>query len=80
MVKYAALSPEPEWIREGQPVEIEGKRWVPVEDIEILKDSEVLLIAEQQGVQFFVDKVDIKPYNRVYTKFGKNKFRVFELE
>ena len=69
---------EASWIREGQPIEYEGHKWYPIGDVEILTDSEVYQIGEYQGVQLFVDKLDTKPYERLYTKFAKNKFRYFE--
>ena len=46
--------------------------------IEIMEDSEVYLVAEYKGVQIFVEKIATKPYDRIYTKFDKNKFRYFE--
>lgn len=69
---------EANWIRDGQPIEYGGEKWYPVDDVEILTDSEVYQIGEYKGVQIFADKIDIKPYHRLYTKFGKNKFRYFE--
>ncbi len=69
---------EAAWIRNGEPVVFENKQWFPVRDLENLMDSEVFQIGEYKGVQIFVDKVDIKPYERIYTKFGKNKYRYFE--
>ena len=41
-------------------------------------DSEVFQISEYKDVQVFVAKIDTKPYERIYTKFDKNKFRYFE--
>ena len=75
---YPAPLMEASWIREGQPVEYEGQKWYPVNDVEILTDSEVYQIGEYKGVQIFVDKMETKPYSRLFTKFGKNKFRYFE--
>ena len=75
---YASPSIEAAWIREGGPIEYGGLRWYPVNDVEVLLDSEVYQIGEYKGVQIFVDKVDTKPYRRLYTKFSKNKFRYFE--
>src|SRR3989338_1825263 len=69
---------EAEWIRNGEPVEYGGDRWFPVNDVEILMDSEVAVIGEYKGTQIFVDKIDTKPYDRPYTKFAKNKFRYYE--
>jgi hypothetical protein len=69
---------EAQWIREGQPIILDNQHWYPVNDIEILIDSEVYQIGEYKGVQVFVDKIDTKPYHRIYTKFAKNKFRYFE--
>ena len=75
---YTAPVIEPEWIRNGEPIEYDGNKWYPVNDFEILQDSEVFQIAEYKGVQIFVEKIATKPYERIYTKFDKNKFRYFE--
>ena len=75
---YPAPAVEAAWIRDGKSIEYDGQRWYPVNDVEVLLDSEVYQIGEYQGVQILVDKVDTKPYKRLYTKFAKNKFRYFE--
>ncbi len=69
---------EARWIREGDPILYQGKRWHPLDMTENLLDSEVYYLGDYRGVPFFVEQVDVKPYNRIYTKFGKNQFRVFE--
>ena len=69
---------EAEWIQNGQPVEFEGELWFPADAIENLLDSEVYQVGEYKGVQIFVEFADVRPYNRLYTKFAKNKFRFFE--
>ena len=66
------------WIRNGEAIEYDGHQWLPVDDVENLLDSEVYQIGEYKGVQIFVDKTDAKPYDRVYTKFARGKFRYFE--
>jgi hypothetical protein len=66
------------WIRNGEPIEYDGNKWYPVNDYEVLQDSDVFQIAEYKGVQVFVEKIAVKPYQRLYTKFDKNKFRYFE--
>ena len=73
---YAVI--EAGWIRDGQPIEYDGEQWFPQDDVEILMDYEVYQIGEYKGVPFFVEKVDIRPYKRLYTKFNKNKFRYYE--
>lgn len=75
---YPIPSIEAQWIRDGQPIVYDNQKWYPANDVEILLDSEVYQIGEYKGVQVFVDKIDTKPYHRIYTKFGKNKFRYFE--
>ena len=75
---YPAPVVEAGWIRNGDPIIYEGKQWFPVDDVESMLDSEVYQIGEYQGVQIFVDKVDTKPYDRIYTKFAKGKYRYFE--
>ena len=69
---------EAAWIRNGEAIEYGGYRWYPVNDYEILQDTEVYQVAEYKGVQVFVEKIATKPYARIYTKFDKNKFRYFE--
>jgi len=66
------------WIRNGEPIQFDGRKWYPVNDYEILQDSEVYQVGEYKGVQVFVEKIATKPYGRIYTKFDKNKFRYFE--
>lgn len=75
---YAAPMVESTWIRNGDPIEFEKHRWYPIDDIETLLDNEVFQVAEYKGVPIFVEKVDARPFDRLYTKFGKNKFRYFE--
>jgi hypothetical protein len=75
---YPSPGIEAGWIRDGEPIEYDGCKWYPVNDYEILQDSEVFQIAEYKGVQVFVEKIAVKPYERIYTKFDKNKFRYFE--
>ena len=74
---YPTPAAEAEWIRNGEPIEFEGDLWYPMDDVESFLDSEMDLMGEYRGVQFFTDKVDVRPYNRLYTKFGRNKFRFF---
>jgi len=80
METYPLMSSEAEWIRNGEPIEFEGEFWYPKDGVDGLLDSEVFIIGEYRGVQYFVDKVDVRPYARLYTKFAKNKFRFFEKE
>ena len=65
------------WIRDGQPIEFEGDFWYPQDSIEVLLDQEMYMAGEYRGVQFFVEKADVRPYKAVYTKFDRNKFRLY---
>lgn len=78
MPSYAFGNMEAEWIRNGEPVEFEGQQWYPEDGIESLTDMEVYPISEYRGVKIFVDKTDVRPFDRLYTKFGVNKYRYFE--
>ncbi|MFT5387351.1 MAG: hypothetical protein ACI9F2_000876 [Lysobacterales bacterium] len=69
---------EPEWIRNGEAIEFEGEMWHPQDGIEGFKDSEMYYLGEYRNTQIFIDKVDVRPYNRIYTKFSTNKFRYFK--
>lgn len=75
---YSFYFPEPQWIRSGEPIEFEGELWYPQDGAEGLLDSEVLLMGEYYGVEFFIDLLDVRPFNRLYTKFGRHQFRYFE--
>lgn len=74
---YAVPRQEAEWIRNGEPIEFEGARWYPQDSFDILLDSEVIKAGEYNGVEFFTDRADVRPFNRLYTKFSRNKFRFF---
>ena len=76
--KYSLNSIEAEWIRNGEPIEFENELWYPVDGVEGFLDSEMRLMGAHQDIEFFVDKVDVRPFSRLYTKFGKNRFRFFE--
>ncbi len=69
---------EADWIRNGEPIEYNNKLWDPKDNVENLLDAEVFLMGEYRGVQFFVEKTDVKPYDRLYTKFDRNRYRYFE--
>lgn len=75
---FSFMLPEAEWIRNGDPIEYDGKLWYPQDETENLIDSEVYLLGEYRGVQFFIEKIDVKPYDRIYTKFSRNRFRYFQ--
>lgn len=69
---------EAEWIRNGEPIEFEEEKWYPIDSVENLVDLELYPVGTYRDVEFFVEKVDVRPYDRLYTKFGRNKYRVFE--
>ena len=78
MQVYAYPPIEAEWIRKGEPISFEGELWYPQDGIETFLDSEIYLLGEYQEVQFFVEKLDVRPYKRLYTKFAHNQYRYFE--
>ena len=75
---YPFPSREAEWILNGEPIEYETDLWYPKDGVENFLDSEVYLLGEYRGVQLFVEKQDVRPYDRIYTKFGRNQYRYFE--
>ena len=77
---YVLAQAEADWIRNGEPIKFENELWYPQDGVESLLDLEVSSVGVYQGVQFFVDKTDVRPYNRLYTKFGRNLFRYYEKE
>lgn len=78
MQNYSFPSVEPSWIRNGEPIAYEGEQWYPKDGTETFLDSEMAHLMDYRSIQIFTDKKDVKPFNRLYTKFGKNKFRYFE--
>jgi len=76
--KHPFSTIEADWIRNGEPIIFEEELWFPADDIEVLSDMEVYKVGEVQGIYVFVDKRDVRPYNRLYTKFDKNQFRYFQ--
>ena len=77
MARYSAPTDEAEWIRNGEPIQFEEQLWYPQDSFDVLLDNEVYLTGEYRGVQFFVEKADVRPFDRLYTKFGRNKFRSY---
>ena len=77
---FLAPPVEAKWIRDGEPIEFEGVFWYPADGIESLLDSEVYHIGEYKDTQIFIDKLDVRPYERLYSKYGSNQFRYFEKE
>ena len=77
---FPAPATEAEWIRNGEPIKFEDELWYPQDDVETLLDSEMSFVTEYNGVQVFIDKKDVRPYLRLYTKFAPNKFRYFKRE
>jgi len=69
---------EASWIRQGEPIMYNNEAWYPADDVETLLDSEVIYIGAYRNVRFYIAKVDVYPYNRLYTVFGKNQYRYFE--
>ena len=66
------------WIREGEPIILEGEQWYPQDIIENLLDEEMLNIYAYKEESVYIEKKEVRPYNRLYTKFGQNKYRLFE--
>ncbi len=69
---------EPQWIRDGEPVTFEGEQWYPQDEVENLLDNETLEVGTFRNIPVFVEKIDVRPYNRLYTRFAPHKFRYFE--
>ncbi|MBF0384941.1 MAG: hypothetical protein HQL27_03625 [Candidatus Omnitrophica bacterium] len=76
-VKDRPLSGEADWIRNGEPIVFEGENWYPQDGIETFIEGEVIWVGEYRGVDIVTDKVDVRPFERLYTKYGKNEYRYF---
>lgn len=69
---------EPEWVRNGEPVHFEGEDWYPTDDVENLFDSEVYRAGEYRSTVIYLEKVDVRPFARVYLYFGPDRYRACE--
>lgn len=69
---------EAQWIKEGEPIIFEEENWYPKDIIEVLLDEEMLQIYTYRDEQVYIEKIEVRPYNRLYTKFEENKYRLFE--
>ena len=69
---------ESQWIRNGEPIIFEEEAWYPKDVIENLRDEEMLQIFTYNGENVYIEKIEVRPYNRLYTKFGKYQYRLFE--
>jgi len=69
---------EPVWVRNGEPLIFEAEEWFPTDEVENLLDPEVYQAGTYRDVPFFVEKTDVRPFDRVYTYFSRNRYRAFE--
>jgi hypothetical protein len=69
---------EPVWIRNGEPIVFEAEDWFPMDEVENLLDSEVYEAGTYREVPFFIERTDVRPFERIYTHFSKNRYRAFE--
>jgi hypothetical protein len=69
---------EPNWVREGEAIELEGKSWYPLDVIEHFQDDEMLRVGEFRNESVYVERRDVKPYDRLYMKIDVLTFRAFQ--
>ncbi len=77
-IMTAAQLDEPAWIRNGDAIPFEGEEWFPTDEVENILDTEVYSAGTYRDVLFYLEKTDVRPFDRVYTRFGKNRYRAFE--
>ena len=77
-VMMASQLTEPAWIRNGEPLVFEGEDWFPTDETENLLADEVYQAGVFRQVPFFIEKTDVRPYERLYTYFSKNRYRAFQ--
>jgi hypothetical protein len=73
-----AVLGEPDWIRNAEPIQFEGENWYPTDEVESLLENEIYQAGVYRGVIFYLDRTDVKPFDRLYTRFLKNRFRAYE--
>ncbi len=69
---------EPVWVHNGEPIEMEGGVWFPTREVERFMDSEMFLIGKIRDTNVYVERTDVKPYARLYTRFDQGRYRAFE--
>jgi hypothetical protein len=69
---------EAAWIRDGEALEMENESWYPTDEVENLLENEVYMLGKYRNVPVYIERVDVKPYARLYTRFSKNRYRAFE--
>ncbi len=69
---------EAAWIRNGEPLQMEEAAWYPTDEVENLLDTEMFRIGQYRDVDVYIERADVKPYARLYTLFGKSRYRAFE--
>lgn len=69
---------EPVWIRHAEPVEFEAAAWFPTDNVENLLDHEVYQAGVYRDVPFFIDRTDVRPFERIYVRFAPNRYRACE--
>lgn len=65
------------WIRDGKPLLFENEKWYPTDNVENLLDREMAYMGEYEGIPFYIEKRDVRPFDRLYTKFDYYKYRIF---
>ncbi len=69
---------EPVWIRNGEPVSFESEDWFPTDEVENLLENEVFQIGMYRDMPLFVERADVRPFERLYTRFSRNRYRAFQ--
>lgn len=74
----AAQWVEPAWVRNAEPVEFEGQSWFPTDNVENLLEYEVYQAGVYRDRPFFIDRQDVRPFERIYIRFAPDKYRACE--
>ncbi|MBF0388271.1 MAG: hypothetical protein HQL20_10565 [Candidatus Omnitrophica bacterium] len=77
-VNSGAPLTEPDWIRNGEAIELENNIWFPTREVERFMDGEMFRIGNYRGVEVFIERTDIRPFARLYTRFDQGRYRAFE--
>lgn len=76
---YAVPDQEAAWILAGEPIVFQDKSWFPADATEAFLDKEMRKLGQYKGVDFFVSREDVEPYERLFTKFDRNRYRYYQL-
>ena len=77
-INISAGLDEPAWVRNAEPLSFEEEDWFPTDEVESLLENEIFQVGVCRGLPVYIEKTDVRPFERLYTRFAKNRYRAFQ--